>query len=136
MEIYKPIIEDLLSRNILVNINKNKIGSEESFKIVDSNCEREGVSPELKDGDDQNQTCDALQDFINDKFHNILIEKINIEVKNALNKTLIAEGVSDIVKKYELVISENTKENNHLKDIIIILKSDIEFLRNEVKSKD
>ena len=61
-----------------------------SLKIVDSNYEREGVSPELKDGDDQNQTCEALQDFINEKFHNILIEKIKIEVKNALNKTLIA----------------------------------------------
>ena len=72
---------------------------------MESNIGQEGVSPDIKDGEDQNQTCGTLQHLIDEKFHN--------EIKNTLNKSLIAEGVSDITKKYGLVTRENPKENKY-----------------------
>ena len=50
MEIYRPIIDDLLERNVLININKDKTDNE-SFKLGDTHIENKGVSTDLKDDD-------------------------------------------------------------------------------------
>ena len=67
-------------------------------------------------------------------FENILPNNIKIEVRNALHNSIIAEGVKDIAKTCESKINSSTKENDYLKELIMILKADI--LRNEVQSKD
>ena len=77
-----------------------------------------------------------MQQYIDEKFENILLNNIKIEVRNALHNSIIAEGVKNIAKTCESKINSSTKENDYLKELITILKADIQFLRNEVQSKD
>ena len=135
MDIYKPIIDDLLARNILIDVNKDKAGSDESFKLGDTQGEIEEL-PEVIIDNELDETCESMQQYIDEKFENILLNNIKNEVRNALHNSIIAEGVKDIAKSCESKINSSTKENDYLKELIMILKADIQFLRNEVQSKD
>ena len=77
----------------------------------------------------------ALDEFIDERFYSILINKIKSEVKLALNDTINNEtiqNVNHINNKNEM----NLKENKRLEDLITTLKEEIKFLRNEMESKD
>ena len=61
MDIYKPIIEDLLARNILADVNKDKAGSDESFKLGDTQGENEEV---ILNNNELDETCESMQQYI------------------------------------------------------------------------
>ena len=77
MDIYKPIIEDLLERNILADVNKDKAGSDKSFKLSDTQGENEEVPEVILDNNELDETCESMQQYIDEKFENILLNNIN-----------------------------------------------------------
>ena len=134
MEVYKPIIDTLVEQNLLSNKFKDKSG--ESFKIVEVISERADPPvqrKDSKDGDDQTQPVEAIKTF-DDEFYNTLTSIIQREVKNAV-KSVKQDCASDI-NINETSFVKNINENQYISDLIATQRKDIEFLRNEVLSKD
>ena len=87
MEKIKKVIDDLISRNIIVDkVSEGK----ESFSVMVLSPEREEIT-ENKNSDaeheslEEDENCKSLEQFINDKFYETLVNKIKDEVKIANN---------------------------------------------------
>ena len=76
----KEIVKNLVERNIITNINKDKPDME-SFKLVSTEIMETDNDKNNKIGDDNTQ---STEQYINDKFYETLTNKIKQEVKNAI----------------------------------------------------
>ena len=76
MDIYKPISDDLLASNILTDVNKDKAGGDESFKLGDTQGENEEVPEVILDNNELDETCESMQQYIDEKFENLLLNNI------------------------------------------------------------
>ena len=134
------LIDNLLERNIIVNREKR---GNESFYVVDLLSDNEEISDEISDVKNDSEhasSSNAIQEFIDDKFYAILINKIKLEVKLALTDAIKHECIQNI--KHDNNNNNNNKDNNNRNEInikdelISTLKDEINFLRNEIVSKD
>ena len=86
----KEIVNNLLERNIITNINKDKPDME-SFKLVSTeNMETEND----KNNKIGNENTQSTEQYITDKFYETLTNKIKQEVKNAIK----AETLSNTIR--------------------------------------
>ena len=86
MENIKVTINNLLHRNIITNTNNGKIDME-SFKLVaDENLETLEAETQV------DTNCKSLENFINLKFYETLVDKIKDEVKNAINESSLLKA--------------------------------------------
>ena len=132
MDEVKKVIDNLIFRNIV--IDKGKEGKE-SFFIVDLPPDGEDISINLKHGDDDESSFNALQHFIDEKFHSVLVNKIKTEIQIALKDALncdIIQAINDSNNNKET----NVNGNNCLNELIAVLKDEIKFLRTELDSKN
>ena len=132
MDEVKKVIDNLILRNIV--IDKGKEGKE-SFFIVDLPPDGEDISFNLKHGDDDESSFNALQHFIDEKFHSVLVNKIKTEIQIALKDALncdIIQAINDSNNNKET----NVNGNKCLNELIAVLKDEIKFLRNELDSKN
>ena len=118
VDIVTEVIDDLISNNIIVNKGK---GGKDSFFIVDEPSDSEEIN--VKNVVDEDISLNALGELIDEKFYAILVNKIESEVKLALNDNL----------NYNII---NKKESNVNDILITSLREEIKFLRDELKSKD
>ena len=134
MDVYKPILDDLVDKDILINKYRDKIG--ESFKIVEVKSDAADTlvkSKDIKNGNDEIQSIEATTNF-DDEFYTNLTNIIQREVKIAVN-SVKQDCASDIIIN-EPPFDKNTIGNDYINDLIATQRKDIEFLRNEVLSKD
>ena len=101
----------------------------ESFNLVtDFSMESQDIENAITD------STDNLEKFINDEFYVTLINRIKSEVKMAINEhTLLNEKTTNPLSDKFNIIS-NKDDNNAI--LINSLKSEIDFLRTEIQSKD
>ena len=129
MENIKVTINNLLHRNIITNTNNGKIDME-SFKLVaDENLETLEAETQV------DTNCKSLENFINLKFYETLVDKIKDEVKNAINESSLLKANTNSINVIspECENEANSKKNN---DLVNVLLDQIEFLKGELKSKD
>ena len=131
------LIDNLLERNIIVNR-----GKQGNFYVVDLLSDNEEISEEISDVKNDSEhasSSNAIQEFIDDKFYATLINKIKLEVTLVLTNAIKHECIQNI--KHDNNNNNNNKDNNrteiNIKDeLISTLKDEINFLRNEIVSKD
>ena len=150
----KEIISDLLARNIIMN--KSNDINKESFKIMDNSEVSltqtqkvdETVFPiqdvaekimQTEDGD-QPEPLGAVKQVINDRFYQVLRDMIKKEVVESLQNS-DKHSTIRISEQEKAFVDDDILMQSHVKhdvkDILIeSLKSDIEFLRSEIRSKD
>ena len=174
MGICKKIINNLISKDMVTNKGKN---GNESFKILEKNDgtaksavvitdESKKVltkDEKLSTVTEADSTLNALGDFIDDKFYDVLINLIKKEVEIAINNISKVDSNNSYHKdimdfqtkemdnlRSQLANAKSHKENylkeidndmlnyhkDTLKNLIETQKKDIEFLRNEILSKD
>lgn len=132
----KVIIDKLIERRVIIDINiKKNIPDMESFKIVGDNLEAE-MQTNIQDEVDENMT--SLENFINHKFHETLINKIRDEVKTVINTESSLLNTNLNVNGFKVINPECDCDNNrkHSSDLINVLLDQIDFLKGELKSKD
>ena len=123
IENIKATINNLLKRNIIVDINKGKTDIE-SFKFV--------TDENLENSETETTNRNSLEDFINEKFYETLVNKIKDEVKNAIAETSLNRKDINVINP----LCENeaySKNNNYLVNVLV---DRIKFLKSELKSKD
>ena len=174
MGICKKLINNLISKDMVINEGKN---GNESFKILEKNDDvaksavviteesKKVLTKEEKISTvtEVDSTLNALGDFIDDKFYDVLINLIKKEVENAVNNISKVDFDNSYHKdtmdfqtkeidnlRSQLANAKSHKENylkeidndmlnyhkDTLKDLIETQKKDIEFLRNELLAKD
>ena len=85
-------MENLIERSVITNINKCKTDME-SFKFVgEDNLETLENSEILEVNTEDNATLNSLEHFINNKLYDTLVNKIQDEVKNAINAHMFMKG--------------------------------------------
>ena len=81
------------------------------------------------------KTTNALGNLIDDKFYTILVNKIKSEVKLALNDIFNGNTIKEV--NDAIIKDGNYKKESNVNDVLIItLREEIKFLRDELKSKD
>lgn len=131
----KVTIDNLLSRNIITDINKKKNTPDmESFKIVE---EENLENLNIQDEDDEN-TITSLENFIHDKFYETLINKIREEVKTVVNSETNLLNTNVKANSLKVINPECDFDNKRKdsSDLVNVLLDQIEFLKSELKSKD
>ena len=134
MDNLKDIINILIEKKAIYD--KGKEGNE-SFCLLDNGM----YILNGDECDDEPNNIDPVEEYINEKFYEVIINKIKEEVKNTVNAEL----------KTNLLLSQNynsndlrainindTNEMNKTENDALIdaLRSEITFLRNEMSSKD
>ena len=104
--------------------------------MVELISEGEQIVNDVKNDSEHVSSCHALHEFIDEKFHTILSNKIKSEVKLALNELINHDFIQNIQHNNNSSNGFNLKENKSMDDLISTLKEEIDFLRNEVVSKD
>jgi hypothetical protein len=139
----KQICNEMIQRNI---IYKKSRRGKESFYVFDTAKEtaiNESLTTEtLSTGD--NIDLDKLGEteiHVNEQFHNNLINIIKQEVKNEfklLNDNVLSDISAHTVKlnKHEFTANDSKVIREDNKILIDSLNSEIQFLRNEMASKD
>ena len=136
IERIKEIVENLIERCIITNINKGKTDME-SFKFVgNENLETLENSEILEVQREDNENLNSLDHFINNKFCETLVNKIQDEVKNAINATCSLKANSNM-NSIKVISPETENEVNSKgnKNIVNVLIDQIEFLKSELKKK-
>lgn len=119
ISIFKDSMTKLQSKGYIYDGGR---GSKESFYVNDDkikNANEIQSSDELFASDDSN-----VYKYINDRFHESLINMIKTEVNN--------EFMLQQLSQQKIATSTNNADNS----VITTLKSEVEFLRNELLSKD
>ena len=94
VEEVRKIINDLILRNVI--IGKGKQGKE-SFFVVELISEGEQIVNDEKNDSEHVSSFNALHEFIDEKFHTILSNKIKSEVKLALNELINHDKTYNII---------------------------------------
>ena len=119
-------IDNLCERNII--INKGKEGTESYYLIQDENNSELSNEKNIDEISDEGIILNDVKEFIDNKFYSTIIDRIKHEVKNELK---------NVLNLNELNVSTPKVIQNDSNDILInTLKSEIEFLRNDILSKD
>ena len=87
------IMNDLLLRGVVTDEGKE---GKESFFIIDSPSEGEGLNNIVNRDSKQENSFNALHDFIDEKSYSVLINKIKSEIKLALNDALSYDTIKSI----------------------------------------
>ena len=106
-----------------------------------NNDETEGSmnnTEEVKNGvtDDSGGTIDSLLEFMDEKFYQSIKNMISKEVERTIDLKLssfVKQGSGDNAHKLK---HTHEQDINHLKKVIALQNKDIEFLREQIKSKD
>ena len=128
----------MVTKNLIKNIGKE---DSESFLLVESLPEDTDDNQEIlvEETVDQDEgSVSALETFINESLQKTLNANIKSEVKKALDDAT-SDGSSKINKDSEInYLNENHQlnRNNLTQELISILKSEIQFLRQELSTKD
>ena len=143
MDKLKVRLGELEEQGIIINKVKGEV---ESFSIKQDSAS--GDTAKEKDGDDDIRD---LKSFLDDSFYNVLINRIKLEVNNALREINVIKSDDEL---RVINIPNDTNEETKLKDEVISLKKvleckdktnesllkslyeEIAFLRNEITSKD
>ena len=135
MDELKKIINEMVKKNIIVDKGKN---GNESLYITSEII----TDADLTDNEDDDiESLSEIESFINEKFNHVLLNKIKSEIVSALSD----KSFLDNVKRINSGDNDNTP--NSLKDanpiitsnndlLIEVLKDEINFLRNELASKN
>lgn len=126
MPYLKEFLDDLENRGIITNKGTEGI---ETFYISDQPLIN------IQDGDHASEVLETtadLQTFIDDKFFNLIHDKIILEVDYAIKRELAS--LKSVCVSSDC--SENLKSISEKDVLIDTLNSDIDFLRNEVINKD
>ena len=134
----KTFISGLLARGILVD--KGRTGAE-SFRLVEvdicGNEEKHGEDVIITNAEisstNSNSSNSSLNEFINNKFYETLINRIKVEVSSCVESKLMELNRSSVQSTHNdsVVVNENT---NYLQ--INELNKELDSLRNELKSKN
>lgn len=119
ISVYHEAMVKLQSDEIIYDGGK---GGKESFFINKDIFINNGIHDIIGNDSD-------ITNFINDKFYETLINRIKLEVKHAINLMLNNNSINS----ERLSIPDNNKDTN---DIISILKDELQFLKDELSSKD
>ena len=144
MDKLKEIIISMTGKGSIIDKGK---GDSNSFYIVeessDSTTTVEGTNKKNYGDDD---TLQNLQMFIDDKLHELIINKIKLEVKNALSQELNILHQSNELKVINVPQSIDSNKDDsvnipqridYTNDAFVkSLHDEISFLRKEVESKD
>ena len=143
MDKLKEIITSMTGKGSIIDKGK---GDSNSFYIVeessDSTTTVEGAN-KTNYGDDD--TLQNLQMFIDDKLHELIINKITLEVKNALSQELDILHQSNELKVINVPQSIDSNKDgsvnipqriDYTNDAFVKSLHFISFLRKEVESKD
>ena len=131
MEVCKQLIKNLMEKNLIINKGKND--TSESFKTVEKNAENINApksattkinnkiteSNEKIAFNEEEDTLNGLGSYVNEKFHDMLINLIKKEVDVAVSK---------INTKAE----SSVNNNSYIKDIMVFQTKEIENLRNQL----
>ena len=144
MDKLKVRLGELEEQGIIINKVRGEV---ESFSIIKQDS-ASGDTAKEEDGDDD--LCD-LKSFLDDSFYNVLINRIKLEVNNALLEINVIKSDDEL---RVINIPNDTNEETKLKDEVVSLKKvleckdktnesllkslyeEIAFLRNEITSKD
>ena len=129
IERIKVAVENLIERCVITNINKGKTDMESIKFVGEDNLETLENSEILEVNTEDNANLNSLEHFINNKFYGTLVNKIQDEVKNAVNANMNSINVVSPE-------TENEVNNKCNKNIVNVLIDQIEFLKSELKSKD
>ena len=124
MEELIVILNSMLEKKVIFNMGKE---GKESFN----------VSTELNNESEENLdlldvSTESLEKYINEEFYLTLINRIKSEVKMAVNEHISSTNSAD----QPLKNGNNSTTNDLNKILIDSLKSEIDFLRKELQSKD
>ena len=143
MDSLKTVLNDLVERNVLEMKGDT---DRESFYVIDGGDSTETLEEIAEIVDIENNILStSAENFIQEKFHETLINMINVEVKKALSELSVDElsvkklcklNTSDIIKTHVQESQECVSDNDNGNVLISVLKSEITFLRNEMNSKD
>ena len=134
MENLKNILNVLIEKKIICD--KGKEGHE-SFCLLDN--EHESIILEDEVCNENTMINDPVEEYINIKFYEILINKIKEEVKNTVDTELkkhmlLSKNTNDL---RTINANETTEMDKSVNGVLIeALRSEIVFLRNEMSSKD
>ena len=116
MDAMKVILNNLIRQNIIYDLNKGKV-DKESFKIVvveeKSVVENPDAESNVQLG--VNEKTAALELFINDKFHNTLINLIKEEVKTAVKSEITSLSANSNVHNVNVISSESNNAKRQLR---------------------
>ena len=90
VEEVRKLTESLVERNVIIDKGKQ---DKESFYVVDLIAEDEQINNEEKNDSEHVSSFNALHEFIEEKFHTILNNKIKSEVKLALNELINNDSI-------------------------------------------
>ena len=142
MEMCKNVVNELLQKKLIVDKSKSNT---ESFKVVGSMEEIKNpllmVNGEVANIlESTEETDDVNYEVLDDKFYNFISNMIKEECKIAVQDCIKKDSIKHDPIKHDLIddssIIKNAIENIHLKDLIAEQKKQIEFLRNDLLSKD
>ena len=124
MEDLKSKLELMLEKNIINNNNEEH----ESFYVTEE--------IEVPKSDENEETTNSLESFVDENFYSVLINRIQFEVNIAIEKAL---GTNMLPAKNETIkINESKYIENENKNKMLIEKlcKQIDFLQNELVNKN
>ena len=149
MDDAKIVLRELLCEGKIVDISKDP--KQESFKVVEDQTtevinddDTEGskgsmniTAEEIHEATDNSVgTIDSLLEFMDDKFYSTIKNMISKEVERSIDLKLsscVKLGNDMNADKLKLTYEQ---EIEHLKKVISLQNKDIDFLREQIKSKD
>ena len=139
MEDIKRVLDKLVHGNVIVNKGKD---GKESFFVIDIKSDNGDMPNNRTLEDEKNELSNsgtAVDEFINNKNYETLLNSIKCEVKLAVNTELNFLGItSKTISLNNKVISNDSKDVfKNINDLLLkTLNNEISFLRQELASKD